>query len=164
MNVIAAVNSDWGIGYNNAQAIVISEDRQYFKEKTSGCIVIAGRKTFESIGGPLPNRKNIILTGDRKYTANGIAAAHSIAEVLAMIAEEDADKVFVIGGGSIYKQFLPMCSYAYITKIEATPSSDTFLQNLDNAPDWTQHTQGEKRESDGVKFSFNIYKRKQEYV
>ena len=164
MNLIAAVNSDWGIGYENAQTIVLSEDRRYFKEKTSGCIVIAGRKTYESIGRPLPNRKNIILTGDRNYKANGIVAVHSIADALEKIAEEDADKVFVIGGGSIYNQFLPMCSYAYITKIEATPSSDVFLQNLDNAPDWTQHSQGEKRESNGVKYSFCIYKRILEYV
>ena len=158
MNIIAAVSGDWGIGYNNTQPIVIPEDRRCFKKITSGGTVIVGRKTFEEIGKPLPDRKNIILTRDEQYTPEGIFTAHSVEEVLTLIADEDPEKVFVIGGGCIYNLFLPMCSTAYITKIEATPPSDTLFPNLDESPDWSLMRPGKSREWDGIQYSFNIYK------
>ena len=157
MNAIVAVNSDWGIGYNNTQSVVIPEDRRNFRKLTDGGIIIAGKRTFDDFGRPLPNRTNIILTRDRGFTAHGISVAHSVDEVLMKIAEEDQDKVFIIGGGSIYKLFLPMCSCAYITKIESSPPSDTFFPNLDDSPDWTLDIQGEPQESGGVRYSFCRY-------
>jgi len=157
MNIIVAVNSDWGIGYNNAQPIVLPEDRQNFRKITDGGLVIAGRKTFEELGRPLPKRKNIVLTHDRSFKAIGVVAAHSIDEVLAMIAEEDTSRVFVIGGGVVYKQFLPHCSHAYVTKIEAETPIDTYFPNLDKLPDWSQETGGDIRESGGIRYSFNRY-------
>ena len=157
MNIVVAVNSDWGIGYNNTQSVVIPEDRRNFRKITEGGTIIAGKRTFDDFGRPLPNRKNIVLTRDRGFAAGGIDVAHSIEEVLARIAEDKTDKVFIIGGGSIYKTFLPMCSHAYITKIEASPQSDTFFPNLDDSPDWTLETQGETQESGGVRYSFCRY-------
>ena len=157
MNIIVAVNSDWGIGYNNTQTIVIPEDRKNFNNMTHGGTVIAGRKTFEDFGTPLPNRKNIILTHDRKFKVKGVIAAHSIDEVLALVGDDDTEKVFVIGGGSVYKQFLPMCSCAYVTKIEADPPSDTYFPNLDKLPGWSLEKQGETFISRGVKYSFDRY-------
>ena len=159
MNVIVAVNSDWGIGYNSTQTIVFPEDRQHFKKITDGGVVIAGRVTFEDFGRPLPNRKNIVLSRDRSYGADGVTVAHSIEEVLAMVSGCSADKVFVIGGGSVYDQFLPQCTHAYITKIHKAPPSDTFFPNLDELPDWSLITRGETQESGGINYSFNLYRR-----
>ncbi|MDR0490624.1 MAG: dihydrofolate reductase [Oscillospiraceae bacterium] len=159
MNIIVAVNSDWGIGYNNTQSIVISEDRRHFKKITDGGVLIAGRKTFEDLGRPLPDRKTIVITRDRKFNVKGVVVAHSVDEVLAKITDEDSGKVFVIGGGSIYRLFLPLCSNAYVTKIDAAPPSDTFFPNLDNMPEWSLETRGETRESGGVRYSFDRYVR-----
>ena len=158
MNIIVAVNSDWGIGYNNTQSIVIPEDRKNFTRITNSGTVIAGRKTFEDFGVPLPNRKNIILTHDRNFKVRGIIAAHSVDEVLAMVSDDEADKVFVIGGGSVYSQFLPLCSCAFITKIEASPPSDTYFPNLDKMPGWFQESHGETRVSLGIHYSFDFYR------
>ena len=158
MNIVAAVNSDWGIGYNNTQAIVIPEDRRNFQKITNGGILIAGRKTFEDFGRPLPDRKNIILTHDRKFKADNVVVAHSIDEALAMIADEDSNRVFVIGGGIIYKLFLPMCSVAYVTKIDAAPPSDTYFPNLDKLPGWVLESSGETNESKDIRYSFHKYK------
>ena len=158
MNIIVAVNSDWGIGYNNTQTIVIPEDRRHFRKITTGGTVVVGKKTFEEIGRPLPNRKNIVLTRDEKYRHRGVLVAHCADEVLAMISEEETDKVFIIGGGIIYNLFFPMCKYAYITKIQAAPLSDTYIPNLDASTDWTLVTQSETGESTGIFYTFNLYK------
>ena len=160
MNIIVAVNRDWGIGFNGSQTIVIPEDRRYFLKMTGGGTVIVGRKTFEDIGSPLPNRKNIILTRDAGLNPAGVIVAHSVNEVLALVAGDEPGKVFVIGGGSVYELFLPICSYAYVTKIEAAPLSDVFFPNLDESPEWTLENQSEAQESTGVRYTYNVYKRR----
>ena len=137
MNLIVAVNSDWGIGWNGTQTIVIPEDRRHFVDTTKGGVVIVGRKTFEDFRKPLPNRKNVILTSDRGFRAEGAVVAYSVAEVLSEVSGDDPDKVFVIGGESVYRLMLPMCRRAYVTKIQASPPSDTFFPNLDEMPDWS---------------------------
>ena len=157
MNAIVAVNSDWGIGYGDTQSIVLPEDRVFFREKTSGGTVIVGRTTFEDFGKPLPDRKNIVLTRDSNFKASGILIANSVDEVLALVADEDASRVFVIGGGSIYNMLLPLCSWAYVTKIEAAPLSNVFFPNLDELPGWVLEVKGETLESNGIRYSFNRY-------
>jgi len=136
MNIIVAVNSDWGIGKNGTQTIVIPEDRRRFRKITDGGVVISGRRTFQDFGKPLANRKNIVLSNNKNLKIDGITIAHSVDEVIKEISGEDPTKVFVAGGGRIYKLFLPMCDYAYITKIGAAPISDTFFPNLDEMPEW----------------------------
>ena len=160
MNIIVAVYSDWGIGYNGSQPVVIPEDRRYFREITDGGVVIAGRRTFEDFPGALPNRKNIVLTKDSSYAADGAIVVHSVKEALEETAGVDPDKVFVIGGGEIYRLFLPMCNTAYVTKIEASPESDTFFPNLDALPDWELARSSETLESNGIEYTFCIYLRK----
>ena len=159
MNAIVAVNSDWGIGLRGMQQVVIAEDRRYFKELTEGCAVIVGRRTFESFGGPLPNRRNIVLTRDVGYMAEGAIIAHSPSDAISKASYDDPCKQFVIGGGSVYELFLPLCDYVYVTKIKTAPLSDTFFPVLDNLPDWELMRQGEAMESGGVCYSFDIYKR-----
>jgi len=165
MNIIAAVTSDWGIGYNGVQSIVIPEDRKYFRKLTDNGVIIVGRKTFEEIGRPLPNRKNIVLTRDKNFIAYGAIVVHSIDEVLARTANDDPGRVFVIGGSSVYNAFLPLSTYAYITKIEAAPPSDAFFPNLDDLPGWSQASREPGIRSPefridtgtGARYSFNLY-------
>ena len=176
MNAIVAANNDWGIGLYGTQAIVIPEDRQRFKKLTEGGVVIAGRKTFEQLPRLLPNRKNIILTRNRAYKASGAVIAHSINDVLMEITDYDPEKVFVIGGGEIYILFLPLCTYAYVTRIDIAPPSDTFFPDLDCQYNWMlvhrdirTHEIPEKEFSSStpcdeeynrnmVRYSFDLYK------
>jgi len=143
MNAIAAVNSDWGIGLRGTQQIVIPEDRRRFKEITRNGVVIAGRKTFEDFGAPLPDRRNIILTRSAVFEAGSATVVASIERLLAEIGSDDPDRVFVIGGQNVYAQLLPMCKHAYITKIEASPYSDVFFPNLDEAEGWALYERSE---------------------
>lgn len=166
MNIIVAVNSDWGIGLNGTQSIVISEDRRRFKALTDGGTVITGRRTFDDFFGLLPNRKNIILTRDKQYKVDGAVVKHSIDDVLAEIDADSSEKVFILGGESVYKAFLPLCGFAYVTKIDAAPPSDTFFPNLDELREWAIIEQGQinehriytKEQADIVHYSFILYK------
>ena len=153
------MNSDWGIGCDGKQTIVIPEDRNYFREVTDGGVVIVGRKTFESLGMPLFDRRNIILTQDKDYRADGAITVHSAEEVLAEVAGDDPESIFVIGGGEIYKLFLPLCLQAYVTKIEASPASDTFFPDLDDLPEWSLESEfGIRNPEPGISFSFCTYR------
>jgi len=136
MNAIVAVNGDWGIGYSGRQSIVLSGDRSHFREATQGGAVIVGRKTFAGYSCPLPGRKNIVLTRNRGFAADGAAIAHTADEAIAEAAGYAPDKVFVIGGGEVYRLLLPLCSRAFVTRIEALPLSDTFFPDLDAEPGW----------------------------
>jgi len=158
MNIIVAVYSDWGIGYNGKQTIVLPEDRKLFREITDGGVVIAGRKTFEELRRPLPNRRNIVLTRDRAFSSDGAEVVYSVDEVLAAVASVDPGRVFVIGGGEIYRLFIPLCNLAYVTKIDATPLSDTFFPNLDGLPDWSILSEIEIRNTEfGMKYAQYVY-------
>ena len=158
MNIIVAVYSDWGIGKNGTQSIIIPEDRRLFRELTDGGIVVVGRKTFKDIGKPLPNRKCIVLSRSEDYAADGVIVFQKIEDVLEMAARKNTDKVFIIGGGEIYREFLPLCKLAYVTKINATPSSDTFFPDIDALQNWELIRRGDTKEAEGVQYSFNIYK------
>jgi len=158
MNIIVATSSDWGIGINGSQTIVIPDDRDFFKRTTAGGVIIYGRKTYEEIGKPLPDRKNILLTRDSDYSADGCIIANTVDEAFSEIAGDDPDKVFVIGGGEIYNAFLPFCIRAYVTKIEAAPMSDTFFPNLDALSNWSIERRSIKYESDGISYSIIIYR------
>ena len=159
-NIIVAVYSDWGIGFRGRQPVVIAEDRRFFREATEGGAVIAGRKTFESIGGALPGRMNIVLTRNRAFAADGATAAHSISDALRKLSCSDPAKLFIIGGSSVYRAFLPLCGCAYVTKIEAAPLSDAFFPDLDAMNGWELAYQSEPKESENVRYTFNTYRKK----
>ncbi|MCL2200328.1 MAG: dihydrofolate reductase [Oscillospiraceae bacterium] len=161
MIIIAAVDRAWGLGYKGKQTIILPEDRKFFKEITSGGVVIAGRKTFEDFPGALPDRKNIILTRNLGLTAKGVTVLSSLKQVLAEVENEDPAKVFIAGGGEIYRQFLPMCEKAYITKLETVTESDTYLPNLDELETWSTERKIKSGESCGIHYTFEIYKNTQ---
>ncbi len=159
MELIVAVYSDWGIGANGTQPVALSADRKFFRETTRGATVIAGRRTVLDFPGqkPLPGRTNIILTrGDAEFP--GFTVCHSPEE--AMELTKDHERVMVIGGGSIYRQMLPYCDTAYITKVGACPASDTYFPNLDEMEDWYVEAVLLSGEEDGISYEMLRYKRK----
>ena len=158
MDLIVAVYDDWGIGRDGTQPIALSADRKFFRETTRGAAVIAGRRTVGDFPGgkPLPGRLNIILTrqgGDYP----GFTVCSGIEE--AMEALKDQQRVFVIGGGSIYRQMLPLCDRAYITKVHTAPVSDTFFPNLDEDPRWTLAQTLMQGEENGIAYEMCLYRR-----
>ncbi|MBQ7800846.1 MAG: dihydrofolate reductase [Oscillospiraceae bacterium] len=159
MDLIVAVYDDWGIGRDGTQPIAVSADRKFFRETTKGAMVIVGRKTLADFPGgkPLPKRVNVVLTRGELDT-EGVVVCHSPEEALALA--NTAQKVFVIGGGSVYSQTLPYCDRAYVTKVHVMPESDTFLADLDKDPAWELAEILQSGEEDGIAYEMCLYQRK----
>ena len=159
MELIVAVYDDWGIGKDGTQPVALSADRKFFRETTRGAMVIVGRRTIEDFPGqkPLPGRVNVALTRNQTEIP-GFTVCNS-PEAAAELAKT-AERAMVIGGGSIYKQMLPLCDTAYVTKVHCTPESDTFFPDLDTDPQW--HLEGvlQTGEEDGIAYDMCLYKRK----
>ena len=135
MELIVAVYDDWGIGLGGTQPVALSSDRKFFRETTRGAMVIVGRRTIADFPGqkPLPGRVNVALTRT-KQDIPGFTVCTSPDEAAELA--KTADRAMVIGGGSVYKQMLPLCDTAYVTKVHCTPQSDTFFPNLDQDENW----------------------------
>ena len=159
MELIVAVYDDWGIGKDGTQQIALAADRKFFRETTRGAMVIAGRRTIADFPGqkPLPGRVNVVLTRT-KQEIPGFTVATSPEE--AMELAKTAERAMVIGGGSIYRQMLPMCDTAFITKVHCTPESDTFFPNLDADPEWELESVLQSGEEEGISYEMCVYKRK----
>lgn len=159
MDLIVAVYDDWGIGKNGTQPIALSADRKFFRETTKGATVIVGRKTLADFPGgrPLPKRVNLVLSR-QDVQIEGATVCHT-PEAAAQMAS-GAEKVMVIGGGSVYQQMLPMCDRAYITKVHVTPESDTYFANLDADPNWELQEVLQSGEEDGISYEMCLYVRK----
>ncbi len=128
LSIIVAVARNRAIGKDNQLLWHITEDLKYFKQITSGHTVIMGRKTFESIGKPLPNRRNIIISSSLPAQEN-VTVARSLADAVALANHEE--EVFIIGGGSIYNEALPLAGRLYYTEVHADYDADTFFPEID---------------------------------
>ena len=159
MELIVAVYDDWGIGRDGTQPIALSADRKFFRQTTKGAMVIVGRRTIEDFPGqqPLPGRVNVVLSR-KAAQIPGFTLANS-PEAAAELAAT-ADRAMVIGGGSIYRQMLPFCDRAYITKVHVTPQSDTFFPNLDEDPQWQLQEVLQSGEENGIGYEMCLYQRK----
>ena len=159
MELIVAVYNDWGIGKNGTQPIALSADRKFFRETTRGAMVIVGRRTIEDFPDqkPLPGRVNVALTRNTKEIA-GFTVCTSPEEAAELA--KTAQRAMVIGGGSIYRQMLPMCDTAYVTKVHCDVESDTFFPNLDEDPDWALEQILLSGEENGIAYEMCLYKRK----
>ncbi len=131
LSLIVATAKNNVIGKDNKMPWHLPADLAYFKKVTLGKPVIMGRKTFESIGRPLPKRRNIVITRDQGYQATGIDIVNSIDEALSLVS--NVEEVMVIGGGSIYQHCLPQADRLYITHIDADIAGDTFFPHYDLA-------------------------------
>jgi dihydrofolate reductase len=153
LSIIVAVAENQVIGHNNQLLWHISEDLKRFKSLTLGHHIIMGRKTFESIGRPLPGRTNIVITRRADFGVEGCLTAHSLQEAIAL-AESDSE-AFVIGGGEIYSQAIPLAQRIYLTRVHAGYAGDTIFPEL-NMAEWatTSVTIGKPADSSGPGYSF----------
>ena len=158
MEAIVAVFSDWGIGSEGTQQVVLKADRAHFREVTKGAAVIVGRRTLADFPGgrPLKGRDNIVITR-QACDIEGAETARSVEEALALAAKYP--RTLVIGGASVYRQFLPFVDRVHVTKIDLAPASDSYFEDLDASPDFQVKDCGERQEEDGVSFRFITYER-----
>ena len=138
MNLIAAVDNNWAIGYQNSLLVRIPEDQKWFRETTTGKAVIMGRKTLESFPNkaPLKNRTNIILSTNVDYKVKDGIVVHSIEELLEELKNYKDEEVYITGGETVYRQMLPYCDVAFVTKIDRSYEADAFFPNLDQDENW----------------------------
>lgn len=162
MNLIVAVDNNWAIGCRGKLLNSIPEDMKFFRETTIGKAVIMGRKTLESLpnGMPLTQRTNIVLSRNKDFHAKGAVVVHSAAEAIKAAETFDSDDVYVIGGASIYEQFLPLCSVAHVTKMNYAYEADTYFKNLDEDSDWLLAAESEEKTYFDLEYKFEMYLRK----
>lgn len=161
MKMIVAVDANWGIGCNNKLLVSIPSDMKFFRQETSGKVVVMGRKTLESFpnGLPLQNRTNIVLTSNKDYNGKGAIVVHSKEELLEELKKYNDDDIYVIGGGMIYKMMLPYCNLAHVTKIDFAYEADTFFPNLDEIPEWKVTATSDEQTYFDLEFMFVQYER-----
>lgn len=159
MKIILAVDKNWGIGKDGEMLFHIKKDLAHFKSYSLGKVCIMGRKTYESMGGALPDRENIVLTRNKDYKVKDAKVFTDYRDVLAYIRER-REEVFVIGGENIVEIFLEYCDEAIITKIYDRKEADTFLHNFDLDKDWSLSEESDIMEENGVSFRYVRYRRK----
>ena len=161
MNIIVAVDKNWAIGKDNKLLVSIPADMKMFRQETTGKVVVMGRKTLESFpnGLPLKNRTNIVLTGNKDYNVKDAIIVHTVEELLEEIKKYPSEEVYCIGGDSVYKQLLPYCDTAHVTKIDFAYEADTFFPNLDEDKEWKVTERSEEQTYFDVIYTYQTYKR-----
>ena len=161
MNLIVAVDKNWAIGKENKLLVSIPADMKMFRQETTGKVVVLGRKTLETLpnGLPLKNRVNIIISRNKDYQVKGATVVHSVEEALEEIKKYPEDQVYCIGGDSIYKQFLPYCDVALVTKIDFAYEADRYFPNLDEMPEWKITGASEEQTYFDLEYQFVRYER-----
>lgn len=161
ISLFVAHANDRVIGYQNDMPWHVPGDLAYFKRRTMGKPIIMGRKTYESIGRPLPGRLNIVITRNASYEVEGVRVVSSLEDALQVAKEEtDAAEYMIIGGEQIFKQAMPLADRMYITKIDETYPGDTFFPVYD-LNEWETIEASETALNDeGVPYTFYVYERK----
>jgi dihydrofolate reductase len=159
MNLIVAVDKNWAIGNNGELLVSIPEDMKLFRSETTGKVVVMGRKTLESFpgGNPLKNRVNIVITYNPNYEKEGVIVCHSVHEALEELKKYDRHDIYVIGGETIYRQFLPYCSVAHVTKINYSYEADTYFPNLDEDSNWSETDSSDEKTYFDLEYYFKKY-------
>lgn len=157
--LILAVSKNGAIGANNALPWRLPEDLKRFRALTTGHAIIMGRRTWDSIGRPLPHRQSIVVTRDRAFTADGVTVAHSLDDALARVAMPPP--AFCIGGAELFRLALPRASWLYLTEIDRDFPGDTFLPAFDRSA-WIEVAREPHRASgpDGFAYAFVTYERR----
>lgn len=131
VNILVAASENHAIGLNGQLLWHLPNDLKYFKGLTWGMPVIMGRKTFESVNKPLPGRFNIVLTNQRGWIHENVQVAHDMQQALHLAADTDSLEVFIIGGGELYRQMLPVAQRLYMTRVHTQLNGDTFFPEID---------------------------------
>lgn len=157
ISLIVAMDNNRLIGKENDLPWRLPADLQYFKQTTTGHTIVMGRKTFESIGKPLPNRCNVILTGNKDYHHEGVKVIHSVDDLISL---EEESELFVIGGATVYEQTMNVATRLYVTHIEEAFEGDTYFPEIDSSV-WKEVSkkQGVKDEKNPYVYYFTVYER-----
>ncbi len=161
MNLIVAVDNNWAIGYKNELLVRIPNDHKHFREETIGKVVVLGRKTLETFpqGQPLGKRTNIILSTDKNYKVKDAIVVHSIEELLEELKKYNDEDIYIIGGDSVYKQMLPYCNVAHVTKIDHEYQADAYFPNLDKDEAWEITAESDEQTYFDIAYQFLKYER-----
>lgn len=162
MNIIVCVDANWGIGYKNELLVRIPSDQKFFRETTTGKVVVMGRKTLDSFpqGKPLKNRTNIVITSNKELEKRDEEIyVNSVEECLELLKNYNDDDIYIIGGASIYKQFLPYCNKALVTRVDREFAADTYFPDLDKDPEWKITKESDEQTYFDNTFEFLVYER-----
>lgn len=162
MNLIAAVDNKWAIGYQNKLLISIPDDKKLFRELTIGNVCIMGKNTLLSLPGgrPLDSRINIVLTHDEAFKVAGAIVVHSVEEAIEEAEKYGEKDIFVVGGESIYRQFLPYTDTAYITYIDYSYQADRYFPSLEQDGEWVLSEESDEQTYFDVEYYYRKYVRK----
>lgn len=161
MNLIVAVDRNWAIGNKNELLIRIPNDHKHFREETTGKVVVLGRKTLETFpqGLPLKNRTNIILSRDKNYQVKDAIVVHDLKELLKELENYADEDIYIIGGDSVYRQLLPYCNVAHVTRIDHAYEADAYFPNLDEDGEWEITAQSDEQTYFDIAYEFVRYER-----
>lgn len=159
MNLIVAVDKNYGIGNNNDLLFNLKQDMQFFKEKTINKVVVMGDKTLLSFPNskPLKNRTNIVLTSDKNFNVDGATVVRSLEELFAELCKYDSNDIYIIGGAFVYNTMLPYCNTAFVTKINSEKPADRNIIKIEELPNWYLKNQSETFNENGIDFCFCTY-------
>lgn len=162
MNLIVAVDKNWAIGYQNKLLVRIPSDMKNFRKLTTDNVIVMGRKTLESFpqGQPLSNRVNIVLTKNKDFQVKGAVVVHSLEELMEELKRYEDKQIYVVGGESIYRQLLPYCNKAVITKIDEAYEADTYFPNLDKDEEWQMTEESEEQTYFDICYTYTTYEKK----
>ncbi|TVQ43238.1 MAG: type 3 dihydrofolate reductase [Saprospirales bacterium] len=160
ISLIVAISKNRAIGMDNQIPWYLPADLKYFKRTTLGHHILMGRKSYLSIGKPLPKRTNLVLTRNPFFTANGIKVIHSIEEGIALARAAGDDELFIIGGGEIYRQSMDLVDRLYITEVDIETEGDTFFPHIDKTQ-WKLSSKEAHEADDRNKWNycFKVYDR-----
>lgn len=162
MNLIVAVDNNWAIGCKGKLLVSIPGDMKFFREQTMNKVVVMGRKTLESFPGgvPLQNRINIVLTSDKEYSVKDAITVHDLYTLFEELRKYRKEDIYIIGGEAVYRQLLPYCKTAYITKIDYSYQGDTYFPDLDKDADWIITEESEEQTYFDLEYVFTKYENK----
>ncbi|WP_026518056.1 dihydrofolate reductase [Butyrivibrio sp. MC2021] len=161
MKTIVAVDSNWAIGNKGQLLVSIPADQKNFRSLTIGKTIVYGRKTLETFPQQvvLPGRDNIILSTRKDYTVKNALVVHSKEELLSSVSDLDTNDVFIIGGSSVYKEFLDVCDEAIVTFIDKEYQADSYFPNLDRDPEWELVDESDEQVYFDITYTYRTYKR-----
>ncbi len=162
MKAIVAVDSNWAIGNKGKLLVSIPADQKNFRNITMGNTIVYGRKTLETFPQQvvLPGRDNIILSTREDYAVKNAKVAHSKEELLDMVGGLNSDEVFIIGGSSVYNEFIDECDTAIVTFIDKEYQADSYFPNLDEEPNWEMVDESDEQVYFDITYTYRTYKRK----
>lgn len=161
MNMIVAVDANWGIGNKNNLLVRIPADHKMFRNETTGKVVVLGRKTLETFPNakPLPNRTNIILSTNPDYRVKDADVVHSIEELLEHLKKYNDEDIYIIGGASVYEAMLKYVDTVHVTKIDHEYEADAFFPNLDKDENFKITAESDEQVYFDITYSFVKYER-----